>query len=56
MKRQVSLLSFPGFGQELGSSAPYEKRPAVDSECTEAGPSHSETSSVYSIIISNGIL
>ena len=35
VKRQLSLLSL-GFGQESGSSAPLEKRPAVNFECVEA--------------------
>ena len=34
VKRQLSLSL--GFGQESGSSAPLEKRPAVDFKCAEA--------------------
>lgn len=44
MKRQLSLFSFAGFGQESCSSVPPEKRPAVNCESTEAGPTHSGTS------------
>ena len=44
MKRQRSLFSF-GFGQESDSSSSLEKRPAVDSECSEGASESSLTES-----------